>query len=307
MSEIENKTIIKDDDEISLIDLFAVLIKYRFMICFGTIIAALVVGAYLFVLPKFAKIESVNKEVKIIYSYKINTLPDAIEKAFTSNLEKKNNVKNLVASICEYNLKNTPVLASEIKAYNPFGSSEAQLAEIEYNNFIDSLILSKKYDAKINVIETNVEISINVPRERIDETNNMIDDIIAKTNNEIESYVFPKLDGLEMSVPEALSSIQSGDNSLIAFQMIEENKALIQNFRKSYKSFIEKRSEPFVTSLEAPRSSKAKKLIIVVFAVFFVLVFIAFLLNAIENIKQDPEASDKIKSAWVGGKITKKK
>ena len=69
MSEIENKTIIKDDDEISLIDLFAVLIKYRFMICFGTIIAALVVGAYLFVWPKFAKIESVNKEVKIIYSY----------------------------------------------------------------------------------------------------------------------------------------------------------------------------------------------------------------------------------------------
>ena len=37
------------------------------------------------------------------------------------------------------------------------------------------------------------------------------------------------------------------------------------------------------------------------------LVFIAFLINAVENIKQDPEARDKIVSAWNDGKIIKKK
>ena len=40
--------------------------------------------------------------------------------------------------------------------------------------------------------------------------------------------------------------------------------------------------------------SRGKLCIIVTFAAFFVSVFLAFLLNAIENIKKDPEAMAKL-------------
>ena len=42
--------------------------------------------------------------------------------------------------------------------------------------------------------------------------------------------------------------------------------------------------------------SRGKLCIIVTFAAFFIAVFLAFLLNAIENIKKDPEAMAKLKS-----------
>ena len=306
MKEMENNAQMYEDDEISLLDLFSVLVKHRFLICFGTLLAALLAALNFIVLPATRNPVSKVRKATIQYSYTMNTLPDAIDRAFTSGLEREKNIKNVVAGICEYNLNNLPFLASEIKAYNPFGSSEAELASYEYNDFIQSYIQNKKYEVKISVLESNLDVTINVPSNRINETNQMMDDIISRTNSDIEAYVFPKLDALEQSVPEALSTIQSGDNSLIAFQMIEENKAYIQSFRKSYKTFIEKKGQPFIITGDTKRNS-LKKFIIVVFAVFFILVFIAFLINAVENIKQDPEARDKIVSAWNDGKIIKKK
>ena len=37
MSEIENTTSVAEDDEISLIDLFSVLVRHRILIVFGTV------------------------------------------------------------------------------------------------------------------------------------------------------------------------------------------------------------------------------------------------------------------------------
>ena len=48
--------------------------------------------------------------------------------------------------------------------------------------------------------------------------------------------------------------------------------------------------------------SRVKLCIIVTFAAFFVSIFLAFLLNAIENIKKDPEAMEKLSQ----GKKTKR-
>ena len=295
-----------EDDEISLLDLFSVLVKHRFLICVGTFLAAVLAGLYFIVLPALKKPASKIRNATVQYSYTMNTLPDAIDRAFTSGLERKNNIKNVVAGICEYNLNNLPFLASEIRAFNPFGSSEADLTAYEYNDFVKSYIQNKKYEVKFSILENNIDVTINVPENRIKETNLMMDDIIAKTNSDIEAYVFPKLDALEQSVPEALSTIQFGDNSLIAFQMIQENQEYIQSFRKTYKTFIEKKGEPFILVGDT-RKNSLKKFIITVFAVFFVLVFIAFFINAVESIKQDPEARDKIVSAWNDGKIIKKK
>ena len=48
--------------------------------------------------------------------------------------------------------------------------------------------------------------------------------------------------------------------------------------------------------------SRGKLCIIVTFAAFFIAVFLAFLLNAIENIRKDPEAMEKLHSGKKGKK-----
>ena len=77
----------------------------------------------------------------------------------------------------------------------------------------------------------------------------------------------------------------------------------IDEFMSSYERISERLVEPFVI-LEP--MGRMKKLVIATFAAFFIFIFIAFLKNAIENIKKDPEASGKIKSAWDSGKLGRK-
>ena len=58
-----------NEDEISLIDLFAVLVRYRKLVVIGTLAVALAAFAWLFVLPKF--VPSLNKKTLTI-SYALN-------------------------------------------------------------------------------------------------------------------------------------------------------------------------------------------------------------------------------------------
>ena len=64
-------------------------------------------------------------------------------------------------------------------------------------------------------------------------------------------------------------------------------------------SFLYIQGEPFVLPVAQGRMMK---LIIVAFAAFFVTVFLAFILNAIRNIKADPHASKILSDAWKAGK-----
>lgn len=85
---------------------------------------------------------------------------------------------------------------------------------------------------------------------------------------------------------------------------IVQNLAVeIEKYKSTHTNFLELKEAPLVLPEAQGRS---KKLIIVCFAAFFVFVFVAFLLNAIENIKADPKASKVISDAWNSGKNNKK-
>ena len=300
----ENNNNLTNDEEISLLDLFSVLVKYRFLICCGTIIALLLSFFYFFVTPKFKKTTELKK-LSVQYSYSINALPDAFETAFTRNMVKKNQLST-VATLAQYKLTDLSFLSEEIRAYNPFGAGEAALKSNNYNNTIRKAVEQNKYTVEVAPMETEIKITIKIPDNRLEAATSMVEDMISKTNKYIEDYVLPKIDSLEMTVPEVLSSIQAGDNSLIALQMIQENQNLINNFRQEYKTFLEKENEPFVLPGESTKKNNTKKFIIVVFAALFLLVFIAFVLNAIASVKQNPEECEKIRQAWESGKIIKK-
>ena len=64
-------------------------------------------------------------------------------------------------------------------------------------------------------------------------------------------------------------------------------------------AFLRIQGEPFILPVAQGRMMK---LVIVAFAAFFVTVFLAFALNAIRNIKADPQASKILSEAWKAGK-----
>ena len=73
-----------NEDEISLIDLFAVLVRYRKLVVIGTLAVALAAFAWLFVLPKF--VPSLNKKtLTISYALKTERLPASV--AFSVNYD----------------------------------------------------------------------------------------------------------------------------------------------------------------------------------------------------------------------------
>lgn len=293
MNEIENNAPLAEDDEISLIDLFSVLIKHRFLIITGTVVVAALCIFYLFFFPKINK--SADKHaVTIEYTYQINSLPLSLEKELGYNDQKQ----KVIVSLANYNLTSLTFLAEKIKQYNPFDADFSKMNSYQYNRYIQSLTTNKKYQVEISPMQTSLSVTLTVPEKNISLTNQLLQDMVNQTNAEIENFLFPKLDAIEKSASESTS------NNSASAQSLKDTELIIRNFRASYTGFLTSAGEPFI--LLEPLG-RLKKLIIVVFAAFFIFVFIAFLLNAIENIKQDPEASEKIKTAWDGGKIVRKK
>ncbi len=297
MSEIENTTI-AEEDEISLIDLFSVLIKHRFMIIAGTIAVGVIGIAYLFLLPILMK--STDKHaVTIEYTYQIDSLPLALEQELGFSDQKQ----KVIVSLASYNMNRLTLLADEVKKYNPFGAELDEMTPYAYNRYIQTLTKEKKYEVEISPMQTELIVTLTVPENNISQASLMVNDIVSNTVTEIENYIFPKIDAIEKATNDSLSFVDSGDSST-STQKLKDTQVQIKNFKTTYEAFLVESGEPFI--LLEPLG-RLKKLIIIVFAAFFIFVFIAFLLNAVENIKKDPEASEKIKTAWDGGKIARKK
>ena len=292
MNEIENNAPLAEDDEISLIDLFSVLIKHRFLIVTGTVVVAALGIFFLFFFPKINK--SADKHsVTIEYTYQINSLPLSLEKELGYSDQKE----KVIVSLANYNLTSLTFLAEKIKQYNPFDDDFSKMTSYQYNRYIQNLKNNKKYNVEVSPMQTSLTVTLAVPEKNISLANQLVQDMVSQTNSEIENFLFPKLDAIEKSASASSSNTASA-------QGLKETQSLIRSFRASYTGFLTSAGEPFI--LLEPLG-RLKKLIIVVFAAFFIFVFVAFLLNAVENIKKDPEASEKIKTAWDGGKITRKK
>jgi hypothetical protein len=130
--------------------------------------------------------------------------------------------------------------------------------------------------------------------------------MIASVNEAVEVPFLTEVQKMKKSKQETYDEIKatfSENSNITDAQILMLTVRQVNEFMDTYKCISERTLEPFVI-LEP--MGRVKKIIIATFAAFFILVFVAFLLNAIENIKNDPEASGKIKTAWDKGKFGRK-
>ena len=91
----------------------------------------------------------------------------------------------------------------------------------------------------------------------------------------------------------------SSDEKEIKDKLLNEKITLTELSNENF-NILQTNFSKFI--VREKKDSLLLKIIIVWFASFFIFIFIAFLLNAIQNIKSDKEASTKIKNAWEKGK-----
>lgn len=292
-NQIENNT--NNEDEISLIDLFAVLIRYRKLIVIGTLVVSFLVGVYLFIVPVLFPSFSGAKYV-VSYSIGVDSLPPMLASEFSTGKDNGNYILQLAVSSFT-----NPQSFSALYREQPIFSRDGKLPDnkVEFNKMVSDFF------GKDITIEENkvggIDIALVIPVVNEDKVDSFMSAFIAAVNKQISDSVLPQLTSV---VSVAQQSAIAGANS-----MKEENIAAMldlqllinsaNRFLAENVSFVHQVGEPFVVPSAQGRLTK---LVIVAFAGFFVFVFIAFVLNAIRNVKADSEASKIISDAWKAGK-----
>ena len=299
MSEIENKTSNEADEEISLIDLFSVLIRHRIMIILGTILVFVIAAGYLFVYPMLFP-KAMQREITVKYSISVTPVPGTLVSELPSRYS---NLKNIITS----EFSDPVFLVGELSKNNPFVNKDSkEMSAFDFNMFVQSLLSDKKIQISQASIRDEVIVVMKLPEENLDVATRLVDSMVASVNDSVETVFLREVNKVIKSKKETYEEIQKTfkENSNITdAQTLMLTVRQINEFLDTYKFISKREMEPFVVREPLGR---IKKLAVVTFAAFFIFIFLAFLINAVENIKQDPEASSKIKAAWDGGKIGKK-
>lgn len=286
-----------NEDEISLIDLFAVLVRYRKLVVIGTLAVALAAFAWLFVLPKF--VPSLNKKtLTISYALKTERLPSSV--AFSVNYD-------ILLTATNY-MNDVRVLADAQREFSIFADEKKVPSVIAYNKQIQDAIDKEKFVAKRSPIADTIAVTCKIPIEKEDFADDFIKKIAKMASDYIEADLMPEINTLEdnadmilekygdLGLSEKKSSSSSSSSSFTNYADISSD---IKAFKLKHDMFVQLLDDAFVITDPAGCTIK---FIVATFAAFFIFVFIAFLLNAVANIKTDPYASNIIKKAWDEGK-----
>lgn len=293
-NQIENNT--NNEDEISLIDLFAVLIRYRKLIIIGTLVVTVLAGLYLFVLPMV--VPSSSKKVSAVtYSIAVNRLPLTIERQLPNPV----GGSNLISGLFMSNVRNMPFFASVYKDHM-FLSTDGKLPEsdADFNLMVQEILEKKKVVMQNGPLGASVEIVVEVPDVNIDKVGPFISDLVMRSNADLSRYMIPQLEGLRKTTSETIAVMESQTSMLgNSTQDLQRVLSDLDDYMANFQAFVSFEGAPFIVSVAQGRMTK---LIIVAFAAFFVAVFTAFVLNAVSNVKADPQASKVISDAWKAGK-----
>lgn len=287
MEELNNNQI-NENDEISLIDLFAVLIRYRKLIVLGTLIVFVISFLYFFILPNiFPSFKSKTQTIR--YSLEIKPLPLSISKSIDYDV-----MNSAIAYM------NDPLVINNIQ--KEFSIFDHYKKNYNFEKNSDNKNSNTYIDNRISVVFQKVPIA------KSNELNLFVQKMAITTSNYIEKIVLPEISQLEKNAEIMIEKYNGG---LIAINSNSNNSSTnfsisydtllsdIKKFKENYSTFVIFNDNALIT----PESKDAlKTLIIIVFASLFIFIFIAFLLNSIRNIKQDKYASSLIKKAWEEGK-----
>ena len=340
-SENSNQITANDDDEISLIDLLAVLLKYKKMIIGVTVFAmvfAVVISIISLILPpekSFLPNEYTPKALMLINdsSSSGGSLSSMLSSSGLGSLASLAGISSsggsTYSSLATYFATTNTFLDSIVDEFNliekweikksPRANSRKLLKESLIAEFdddsgvfsisftdIDPEFAKSVVNYAVKLME-NMFLDLGIDKNLLEKKN--LEQNITNTKNEIlrlqrrtkqlESSV--SYGASASTIPEIMTETQMVKLELEAQQQVYTQLKTQQELLK-IKMASDTPVFQIIEEAEIPDQksgpSRGKLCIIITFAAIFISIFLAFALNAVQNIKNDREAMQKIKSGW---------
>lgn len=279
MENYENKV----DDEISLLDLFSVLIKFRKVIIFTTLLLTVVISCFVYYTS--------NKNKEDSYSYTIEyTVPITNNEYLNKMLNYEISTDLLMKVSSLYTIAD---LNKEFQIFK-FDFTNPDLDENDYNSFIKKQQTEKNITFSLNTNKTAINIVIKTKNR--ENASPFIKSLIDRINQNYDIILQPLLENRLETLSHLIDSdVPNFDktevvNEFMYLDVLKKNTISVVDSNPS--SFIFRESDGYGLIIY----------IVIFMASFFISIFLAFILNTIKNIKADEVAYSKIKSAWESGK-----
>lgn len=171
---------------------------------------------------------------------------------------------------------------------------------------IKQAISSKQIDSPTltDALPSEFCVILTIEKDKESAARAFFENMLAAVNEAIFELYRPSMDIVKNNASNAVDTVFASDSTADETRLAELKQHIAEAFKNTMPALsaigegeAEPKAEP-----KAEQLLSAKKIIIVLFAALFLAVFLAFALNAVENIKQDPDASKKIKDAWIHGK-----
>lgn len=298
---------VTDNDEISLIELFIILLKHRRLVILP-VLAALLLVAALYIFYPYYKIFKTENEKYFEEALNITISPDVVRLRRESTMielldgyfrDPSVIYETLVAM--DYDIKEN--LGIELYTDRDKAINLIKKRLIENKSFT-----GRKLDKKqrlYTIQKSGSQISLKFVDENPKTARLFLSEISKSAVIKIKEY-------LQAPAKEYLHIYKDLQGVLESTKMDKAFESSLTDIYYKYvvaDSVVNNAMEPFDVT-ESPanilmrdetipeiRKSIAKKGIILIFAIFFLSVLAAFILNAIENVKKDPATMEKIREA----------
>lgn len=248
----------KEEDEISLLDLFLVCLKYRKLIIFGTLSCMIAFSVFFFIKENIKP----SKNFSVVYTVKAKVIPPSLGKYMKKN--------DSLIQFARDKMNNLNYIAKANKSSYVFGGEGKSGYE-----YFDAVNKSKDA-AKFTIDEVKFgleyEVKANINEELFSAYEAFFHTMLDEINKEAGNYFLSLFSDFDEDIESEVNSYIMNNSPLI---YIDE--------------------EPVF--LSTATEGGIKIFIIVFFASFMITIFLSFLLNAINSIKQDKEAMEKVNSA----------
>lgn len=273
----------KDEDEISLIDIFIVLLRQRKIIIGITALAVLIAAAYFYVAPALG--------ISSRYSYSVDAsfvpvqFPPSIKTEIGIDIP---SYAKMVAT-APGNLV-TPVWAMGLAVTKTMSGPD----DADFRTYLKKEFIGKKYTCTVDK-DGALQLSIQHQDRAVAET--FLKSVVALTDLSVRKEVSKRAqviaDSMETLIAETEKkglavSVEARQMFLSSRNFIGENTTLLQTV-----------SDLQVGRITSGRSTGA---IVTVLAGFFLSILIAFIAEAISNVRKDEEAMKRIRAALAYGK-----
>lgn len=279
----------EEEQEISLIDLLAVIVRHRLLIFFGTLATVAVVILGMIIFPLFFPSRSV-RDVAVTYTLKTKELPSNVQLLLGTE---QNSITQQTISIL-----NDKVFFSN--QYKKLLKDVDNIPEddYEYNALIQEY-QKKHYSVSKGEIPGTILVTFTVPdvEEQYEKLSSFMEDTVEIINNDLISKMFPQINSL-LTLSQKTNSEETitQDSNQSSYQQNQNIVLQLEYILNEYDSIVELDTIPYIIPSE--QRSSLLFVIIVAFASFFLFIFIAFALNAVKNVKKDPYACKILNDAW---------